>query len=868
VKRLLRALLLLYPRSHRRAYGEEMLAAARHRCAAEGDTLRTKVAVLADVVLGATGVWIDRAQGMRTGAGSGWVLDLRFVVRSLWRSRGYATVTVAVLACSVAATATVFSFVRGTLFEEPPYPDPERVLVMWGSNVEDGQLRDVVSGPAYIELQRHTTTFDAIATFHPAAAYLMVDGRPEVLDAIEASADFFKVLGVRPALGRLFGEEDRTSGAPATVIVTHAFWRDRLESDPEAVGARLPFEGEPRTVIGVLPEGFEFVAPAPFFIPLRDDDLAADEPGRIHYNVLGRLSPGVGLADAAADVARVADRFTEIYPRFEGWTFRAERLHDVTVESVRPVILTLAATVSLVLLVALVNLATLFRIRALARGPELAVRTALGAGWARVARILGLETSLLAVAGATLGLLATPFLLARVAAIVPEWIAIPDSATRLPVLQGVLDPTVSLLALGASVLGALLVTAPSLVSTIRGSRIRSTRSVHGGIRGARILVGLEVAIATTLCLGAGLLVRSADKLLSVDLGLEHEGLMTLEYGDVWDMDAAERTTYFRRTVEAAEAVPGVRRAGVIDYIDFLAEDDFARVYFLDRSLQPMRDVREEWRRVDAGLFDAAGMRIVEGRGFESDDLFGSPRVAVVNEAFAAKHWPDGSPVGAFLGTHDASYHELQVVGVVVDVRSLGPAAPSPPMLYVPLQGNPRGTAGMYARVEGDPTSYGPALSEAIWSVDSSQPIAGAWPMSAFVETWVALPKAARTLVLGLAALTLLLASVGVFGVVSYVVRTRRSELGVRLALGATPERLERDQMRTMLGTILLPLAVGLAGGMAAARGARSMLYGVGPLDPVSIAAAIVTIGAAALLASYIPARRASRIDPTEAIRAE
>lgn len=867
--RLLKGLLWLYPPSHRRTYGEEMLTVALHRWTNARRTARATLVVIADMVLGAVGVWIDRLGRTTMGMRSGWFLDVRFVLRSLWRSRGYAATTVLVLACSVAATATVFSFVRGTLLNEPPYPEPERVLVVWGSNAEDGQLRDVVSGPAYAELQRQTTaSFEHIAAFHNDAAYLMVDGRPEVLDAIEVSADFFRVLRVQPRLGRLFGEEDRMSGAAATVIVTYAFWRDRLDSDPEAVGTTLPFEGEARTVIGVLPEGFEFVSPAPLFIPLRDDVLAADEPGRIHYNVLGRLAPGLTIADAVADLTRAAERFTDVYPPFDGWSFRAERLHEVTVEAVRAVIWTLAATVSLVLLVALVNLATLFRIRALARHDELGVRMALGAGWARVARILSIETILLAAVGAALGLVAAPFLLARVSEMVPEWIAIPDSASRVPVLKGVLDPAVALVAFSSAVFGALALTIPSLVPLLGGGRALRSRRVHGAIRGTRTLVGVEIAVATALCVGAGLLVRSADRLLSIDVGLEHEGLLTLLYGDVWGYNPAERTTYFRRTVEAVEALPGVHGAGVIDYIDFQAEDDFARIYFLDRSLQPVRDVREEWRRVDEGLFDAAGMRITAGRGFERDDFVGTPRVAIVNEAFAAKHWPDRAPLGALLSTHDEAYRDLEIVGVVADVRSLGPAAPPPPMLYVPNQGNPRGTVGMYVRVAGDAMGYAPALREAIWSVDSSQPIAGVWPMSAFVETWVAVPKAMRSLVLGLAALTLLLSAVGVFGVVSYAVRTRRSELGVRLALGATPDRLERDQMRTMLVVVATALGLGLLGGVCAARGARGMLYGISPLDPASVGAAMLTMAAAALLASYLPARRVARIDPTEAMRAE
>jgi predicted permease len=489
----------------------------------------------------------------------------------------------------------------------------------------------------------------------------------------------------------------------------------------------------------------------------------------------------------------------------------------------------------------------------------------MGAGWARVARVLSLETAGLAAAGALLGLLATPFLLERVAEMVPAWIPIPDSASRVPVLEGVLDPAVTTVALASAVLGGLLLTAPGLVSALQSARPEGS---HRGVRGTRLLVGVEVAVATVLCVSAGLVVRSADKLLSTEVGLEHAQLLTLYFGDVWGLEAEDRVTYFRRAVEEVERIPGVERAGVIGYVAFQAEDDFARVYFLDRSLQPVRDVREEWRRVDAGLFEAAGMRMLAGRAFQADDFVGTPRAAVVNHTFAEKHWPDGSPVGRYLSTHEESYRDLEVVGVVADVHSLGPATPPPPMLYVPYQGDPRGTQGMYVLVSGDPMSFGEAVREAIWSVDPSQPVTGFWPMSAFVNAWVAIPKATRALVLSLATLALLLSAVGVFGVVSYAVRTRRSELGVRLALGATPDRLERDQMRTILPIVALGVVGGLLAGILAARAARELLYGISPLDPLSIGAGALVMASAALVATYLPARRAGRIDPTEAIRAE
>lgn len=863
-----RTLLWLYPPSHRRQYGHEMLSVAGVRWEQGGSTAWAGGVVAMDLVVGAAGVWLDRMGRATMGLGQGWILDARFVGRSLWRSRGYAATAVVVLACAVAANATVFSFVRGTLLAAPGWPDPDRVMVVWGSNLENGQLRDVISGPAYIEMQEATTSFERIAAFHNDDAYLLVDGRPEVLGAIEGTVDFLRVLGVTPVMGRLFGEEDRTSSAPPTVIVTYGFWRDRLDSDPAVIGSSLPLEGQPTTVIGVLPEGFEFIAPAPLFVPIRDDVLAADDPGRIHYNVLGKLAPGASVVDASAELAAVARRFTDRYPRFEGWSFLVEPLQEVSVEAVRPVIWTLAVTVALVLLVALVNLATLFRIRAHARTDELAVRAALGAGRARLARVLSLETAGLASVGAVLGIAATPFLLRRVTELVPTWIPIPDSASQVPVLKGVLDPAVVGVAFGAAVLGALVLTVPTLVSGLRNARPVVSSRVHRGFRGTRVLVGVEIAVATVLCVGAGLTMRSAERLLSTDVGMEHEHLLTLYFGDVWGLDAQGQVTYFRRAVQEVERIPGVRRAGVIDYVDFQAEDDFARVYFLDRSLQPVRDVREEWRRVDEGLFEAAGMRMLAGHGFGPDDFVGPPRVAVVNESFAEKHWPGESPIGAYVSTHDANYRDMEVVGVVADVHSLGPATPPPPMLYVPNQGSPRGTQGMYVLVAGDPMSFAQAVRDAIWSVDSSQPIADIVPMSALVESWVAIPRATRALVLGLATLALLLSAVGIFGVVSYAVRTRRSELGVRLALGATPGRLERDQIGSVVPVVAVGITGGLVAGLLASAAVRGLLYGVSPLDPVAIGSALLVMAAAALVATYLPARKVGGIDPTEVIRAE
>lgn len=887
----LRALLRLYPEEHRQRYGLEMLEVARFRLD-DARGLRRAGRVASTVLdLAWNGIRMrlarkrkrqEREESMMTGWGRGWWLDGRFVARSVARSPGYSVTAVAVLATAVAVTAAVFSFVRGTLLPVPSYPGADRVVVAWGSNPSEGQLRDVVSGPNYLDLRARTTSLEALAAFHTESAVLTEDGRPVVVDANAASVDFFHAVPVEPALGRVFKEGDRTSGGPAVVLVSYEHWRDVLGSDPAAVGRSVPLNGVPHTVVGILPEGFQFLRPAPFWIPLRDDVLAADDRSRIHYHLVGRLRPGATASDATADLSRALDEVLAETTGWQGWNILAEPLHDASVMAVRPILQVVTAAVLLVLLIALVNLTTLFRIRTLGRARELAVRRALGAGRGRLARVLALEAGGLAAAGAALGLVAAVPLLDALRDLLPVTISIPDSAMQVPALQAVLDPTVMTAAAGLAVLGALALTLPAALrsgtpagpsrpgaggatAALAGSASRQ-RTVGGP--GTRGLVAAELALATVLCLGALLTTRSADRLLATDVGVRDEGLLTLWVGNVWERPLPEQVTYFEEVVRAVEGVPGVESAALIDYLPFLGEDDFAGLTFLDRSLQPSESAREEWRRITPGLVRTGGMRMLAGRDLADADLRGPPRVGLVNESFARKHYPDGNAVGRFLSVHGEPYEQIEIVGVVADVRTNGPAEAAPPILYVPLQGSPRGTTGMYVRASsGPPSAVAEAVRAAIWSVDASQPVALMRPMSELVGRWVAIPRAVRALVSGMALFALVLAALGVFGVVTYAVRGRRAELGVRLALGASPGRLQWELLRWAAPWIVGGVAMGLAVGVLAARAAGSILVGVEPTDPLSVGAALLTMAATALLALWLPARRVSAIDPAEAMRA-
>jgi len=867
--RLLRVLLWLYPADHRRAYGAEMWEAIRHRFANNlgMSRLRLTAWTTVDLTWSAAKMWTRGLGETMKGMTRGWGIDLRFVARTLRRAPGYALTAILVLAGAVAVDAAVFSFVRGTLLARPHYPGADRLVVVWGSNPVDGQLRDVVSGPNYIDLRASMRSLEALSAFHSDGAILLVDGRPTVIDVESVSVDFFDIVPVKPLLGRVFEEGDRTSAAPQILLISWEYWQDALGGDPDVIGRSLPLDGEIYTIVGVLPQGFEFVREVPLWRPLRDDVLAADERSRIHYHLFGRLRPGATAADATRDLTEGLAAIRERTGQFRGWTMLAEPLHETSVMAVRPVLVSVAAAVTLVLLIALVNLATLFRIRAMSRAEELGVRLALGGGRGRVARVLALEVGGLALAGAALGLVAAPFLLARVREMVPLWIAIPDSAARVPVLRAVLDPQVAVLSLALAVVGALALAAPSLVGASRrgGAAWGGRRGTH---RATRWLVVAELTLATVLCVGAGLTTRSAERMLRTDVGLEDEGLLTVYFGDVWEWPIPQQVVYFEEVVRAVAQVPGVASVGLMDYVPFEGEDDFARIYFLDSDGDELSNQREQWRRVDEGVFRTAGMRLLSGRLLEPDDFRGVPRSVVVNESFARKHYPEGRAVGELLSTHNAAYRDMRIVGVVADLHALGPATPPPPMLYVPLQGDPRGTTGMFVRAEsGPPLALAEAVRDAIWSVDPSQPVDAFIPMSELVGAWVAIPRATRALVSALAAFSLLLAALGVFGVVAYAVRSRTAELGIRLALGASPRRIEREMMGGTIVTVGLGVVLGLVVGVLAGRAAGALLFQVRPLDPVSLAGAAVAMLASALVATWLPARRAGRVDPREAIRA-
>jgi putative ABC transport system permease protein len=383
------------------------------------------------------------------------------------------------------------------------------------------------------------------------------------------------------------------------------------------------------------------------------------------------------------------------------------------------------------------------------------------------------------------------------------------------------------------------------------------------LRGLRFVVAVELALATVLLLGAGFLSQAADRLLAVDPGVDPKGLLTMYVGRLDEEDDPSRARFYRDALLEVQNLPGVAGAGFVDYAPFQGEDDFMGFRLEDRPPPTVgHNPREEWRRTSAGYFDAAGIAVLRGRGFEPRDYEVPPAVAVVNEAFARKHWPAEDPLGKRMRIGRPEYGLLEIVGVVEDVPERGPSEPPPPMFFAPLHGHPRANMALFVRTAGEPLSILDEVKDAVWSVDSLQPIDRVFPMETLLESTVALPRLARKLVSQFAFVALALGALGLFGVTSHAVRSRRKELGIRLALGATPRRLERELLLDFAPVAAIGLTLGVVSGVVAAYLSRALLHGISPLDPWTLCGAAAAVSVVSLLATYLAGRDVADIDPS------
>jgi len=782
--------------------------------------------------------------------------DVRFGLRLLGRAPGFTIAAVATLAVGIGVNAAVFSVVDAVVLRPLPVAAPHRLVRLWGSNLQTGRLRGWTS-PANLEDWRaRARAFETIAGWTERQWELTGAGDPLRLDASVVTAGYFHLLGLRPARGRLFVDADHGPGAPAVAVVSDAFWRGRLGAAPDAVGRTLRLDGQPVTIVGILPRGAFTLSPpgTGVWLPLPPDP----ERGSRYLHAAGRLADGVTRAQAADEMRAIMRDLEAEYPRANtGLSVLVEPLQASMVGDVGPLLLVFLACAAAVLAVACANVAGLKLARAAARDREFAVRRALGAGRARLVRQVLAE-------GVVLAGLATAVVLPVVFAItggLPSMLADVPRAIEIRV-GGRLMAFAVLMALGAG-------TAVSLPPALRRARASGGAPRAGGSggaagTGAAALIVAEVALSLALLVGAGLLLKSLWRLEHVAPGFDPAGVVTFDLRlPAARYTSPERVRRFADDLlERLGAQPGTAAVGLTTMLPFGGGNSSNAVSPSDR---PDVTIEAENRSVAGAFFDALRIPIARGRGLASTDTMGARPVVVVNETLARLAWPGADPLGRRLRFRDRDW---EVVGVTGDVRHFGFAGDAPPELYVSFAQLPRRGVAVVLRVTDEERRAAAPIRDIVAGLDPNLPVADLSTMDAVVARSVRAPRTRSALIAVAAAVALLVATIGISGLVSQVVGGRTAEIGVRLALGATRWRMAAWVARTALGPVGLGLGLGVALAAASARVWSRYLFAVDPADVSVYALAVTLLFATAALAAALPARRAARVDPVTALRTD
>jgi predicted permease len=869
-RRRYRRLLALLPGEFRRRFGAEMedtfvahLSGARGRAS----RLRVWAAALADLVGAAARQRWNGDPGRGRGAGNvitegggmgSLIQDVRYAVRGLFRHPLTAAAAGVTLALGIGAATAIFSVVDGLMLRPLPYPEPDRLVVVWAEKPDQGWYETDVNPADAWDWRERAGVFDDLAVYVDRPMALSGADRPDLLGGIETTPNLFSVLGVDVAAGRAFTPGDAAEGAPGTAVLAHGFWQRRFGGDPEVLGRELLLDERPHTVIGILPADFAFLDESPDVFTASRGDPTEAARGAHDHEAIARLLPGVSAAaanQAVRDVARALQR--EHADTNEGWlasieTVRRFLLGDIALQAS----LVLAAAVGLLLLMACVNVANLLLARAGARQTEMAVRGALGAGRGVLVRQLLAESAVLAAVGGLAGVVLAEWGRRVIVAGLPENVP--------PVFEFALDVRVLGFALGVTA-GSVLTfgLVPALRTARPAATLRTGPRSRGSGRLAGALVVVQTALALLLLVAGSVLTRSLVALRSQDFGWRAERVVYLRVtpSETRYPAGAELDALYRELEERLASVPGVEGVGAIQSAPLQGSNwgTTVRVAGTDEE----RPARVGY--VSDGYFDAMGIALLAGRTVGSRDGPDEAQVAVVNERFAQLYLPGVEPVGA--SVIDAS-GAVQVVGLVRDHVERGVNRAPEPALYRSLTQHPIRTRTLAVRAEGDPSALIEVLRQAVWSVDGDLPVWDVRTLADVVEMRVGGFSLIARLMGGFAMLSLVLGAVGIYGVTAHGVGQRRHEIGVRMALGADRAGVQRMVVRQSLTRAGLGLAVGIALAIPLAGALSGIAPGVDPRDPRLLGGALAVLAAVALLASWLPARRASGVDPVRALSAE
>ena len=818
--------------------------------------------------------------------------DLRHALRGLFKNPGFTAAALLSLAIGIGANTALFSVTSALLLRPLPYTNADRLVILWNRSPGLNIAEDWFSTAQYFDIKTGHSGFEQVAIAIGGNYNLTGDGDPERVGVVRVSSNLLPMVGARPALGRLFVTEEDAPGRPGTAVLGYGMWTRRFGNDPRVIGRSLTLNGQPYEIAGVLPQDFSLpreVLPTlgvaedgEIFLPLPLAPAAATDRNHEDYNIVGTLRPGVTVARAQAEMdaltARLRRDFPNEYPPNGALTFSIVPLLEQVVGNVRRALLILVGSVGFVLLIACANVANLLLSRALAREKEIAVRAALGASRSRIVRQLLTESLLLSLGGGALGVALAYAAIGGLHALQPP---------GLPRLHDIaIDGHVLLFTFALCVTaGVLFGLAPAsaagrlnvyvtLKDASRGSGAGALWGSWGrGNQLRRLLVVSELALAVVLLVGSGLLIRSFARLQHVAPGFNASGVLTVELtmnGRKYANGAAAIDTY-RQLWERLDRLPGVSASGSVSALPLSGYFSWGPITIQGRALPPGEQfINADQRVVSGRYFEAMGIPLRSGRFFSDSDTADHPRVVIVDEFMASELWPNQDPIGKRLHTGDAQSTSpwRTVVGVVGRVKQYSLDADGRIAMYIPHAQNPSRAMFVTVKSATDPAALAPQVAKEIRALDPDLPVYHLEPMTSRVNESLARQRFSMLLLSLFAAIALALASVGIYGVMAYLVGQSTREIGIRMALGASQRAVLGMILRQGMTVALTGVAIGVAGALALSRVMRSLLFGVQGSDPLTFGSVSLLLGAIALVATYLPARRAAQIDPMISLRAE
>jgi len=792
--------------------------------------------------------------------------DIRFAVRMFRRTPGFTIATVSVLAIGIGAVTVMFSTLNSVALRPLPFEDPDKLVWAWGTN--ETRNANSMSAEDYWDYREESNALESLGAFllfNP-RAIITDETEPERVFSTLVSYNLFSTLGVSPQLGRSFLKNEERTGSDNVVIVSNGFWQRRFGGDPDAIGTSLTINGEPHQVLGVMPPGFDFPGGIELWFPMRESDPYTQGRANNNFFYVGRLREGVTIEQAQTELSLIAGRLEEAYPETnESWGIRLVSLHERYFAGARSTLTVFLALVGLVLLIACANVASLSLARATTRSGEIAVRFSLGAARSRVVGQLLTESLIAALTGGGLGIIVAHFGIGLLKSLGPA----------LPRLQEIsIDARVLAFTFAISLLTSVLV---GIVPALKGTQLSLAQTLNvGGLRSSEYgrtgfrngLVVTQVALSLMLMIAAGLLVQSYTRLQNEEAGFQTQGILQAElqlpewkYASLEDQEQA-----WAQLHERVRALPGVISVGAIDQVPIRAGGTYNEIHRADRppTSAAERDAMFGQRRFASDDYlNTMGIPMLAGRSLQPTDRLGTPKVIVISKTMADLFFQQESPLGKEMVLWGENF---QVVGVVGDVREFGLGVTPPPVFYMPARQWPQARMQILVRTAGDPLALAGALRRAVWEIDREIPVSGLQTMESRVSQSLAGPRFSMLLVGLFAMVALILASTGLYGVLAYFVRQRNRELGIRVALGAGPNRILGLVLRRGMLLAGAGIVVGLLGGFAGARALQSLLYDIRPTDALTFGGVSICLAVVALVACVVPARRALKVDPHDVLR--